>query len=235
MNDKVLVVEDDANIAELIRLYLEKDGYEVCHAADGISAVENFSSFKPDIVLLDIMLPRLDGWGVCREIRKESNTPIIMLTAKDETFDKVMGLEIGADDYISKPFEMKEVIARIRAVLRRTSPQEAEPKSNVLHYENLTIDMDAYQVEICGKRIELPPKELELLNYLASNPNRVFTRNQLLDAVWGFEYFGESRTVDVHVKRLREKIDGASDKWVLKTIWGVGYKFDVSGAEDVTK
>lgn len=230
MNTKVLVVEDDANIAELIRLYLEKDGYEVCHAADGVEAVEKFRDFNPDIILLDIMLPKLDGWGVCREIRKNSDVPIIMLTAKDETFDKVMGLEIGADDYISKPFEMKEVIARIHAVLRRTAQKEPTEKSNVLRFDNLVIDMDAYQVEIRGERVELPPKELELLNYLASHPNRVFTRNQLLDDVWGFEYFGDSRTVDVHVKRLREKIDGVSDQWSLKTVWGVGYKFEVSDA-----
>ena len=228
MNTKVLVVEDDANIAELIRLYLEKDGYEVSHAADGVEAVEKFREFSPNIILLDIMLPKLDGWGVCREIRKTSDVPIIMLTAKDETFDKVMGLEIGADDYISKPFEMKEVIARIHAVLRRTTQKEASSESNVLRFDNLVIDMDAYQVEIRGERVELPPKELELLNYLASHPNRVFTRNQLLDDVWGFEYFGDSRTVDVHVKRLREKIDGASDQWSLKTVWGVGYKFEVS-------
>ena len=229
MNTKILIVEDDLNIAELIRLYLEKDGFEVDHASDGIEAVEKFKSFEPNLVLLDIMLPKLDGWGVCREIRKDSNTPIIMLTAKDDTFDKVMGLEIGADDYISKPFEMKEVIARIRAVLRRAAPIDETIEKNVLKFENLTIDMDAYQVEVCGKRIEIPPKELELLNFLASHPNRVFTRNQLLDDVWGFEYFGDSRTVDVHVKRLREKIDGASDKWSLKTVWGVGYKFESTG------
>mgnify|MGYP004517359113 CR=1 FL=1 len=228
MNTKVLVVEDDANIAELIHLYLEKDGYEVAHAEDGLDAVEKFREFDPDIILLDIMLPKLDGWGVCREIRKTSNVPIIMLTAKDETFDKVMGLEIGADDYISKPFEMKEVIARIHAVLRRTAQKEEAPKTHVLRFDNLVIDMDAYQVEIRGERVELPPKELELLNYLASHPNRVFTRNQLLDDVWGFEYFGDSRTVDVHVKRLREKIDGVSDQWSLKTVWGVGYKFEVA-------
>lgn len=228
MNTKILIVEDDPNIAELIRLYLEKDGFEVNHAGDGLLAVEMFSKFKPDLVLLDIMLPKLDGWGVCREIRKVSKTPIIMLTAKDETIDKIMGLDIGADDYISKPFDMKEVIARIRAVLRRSSPEEEKPSSSILSFDNLTIDMSAYQVEICGKRVDLPPKELELLNFLASHPNKVFTRNQLLDDVWGFEYFGDSRTVDVHVKRLREKIDGVSDMWSLKTVWGVGYKFEVA-------
>ena len=223
---KILIVEDDHNISELIRLYLEKDGFETRQAMDGLHALELFESSNPDLVLLDIMLPKLDGWGVCREIRKVSKTPIIMLTAKDDTIDKIMGLDIGADDYISKPFDMKEVLARIRAVLRRSLPDEAADSNSII-FDNLVIDMKAYQVEICGKRIDLPPKELELLNFLASHPNRVFTRNQLLDDVWGFEYFGDSRTVDVHVKRLREKIDGASDKWSLKTVWGVGYKFEV--------
>ena len=225
---QILIVEDDFNIAELIRLYLEKDGFDVAHAGDGISAVEQFSTFRPDLILLDIMLPKLDGWGVCKEIRKIDKTPIIMLTAKDETIDKITGLDLGADDYISKPFDMKEVIARIRAVLRRSSSEESDQGKNNLSFDNLVIDMNAYQVEICGKKVDLPPKELELLNFLASHPNRVFTRNQLLDDVWGFEYFGDSRTVDVHVKRLREKIDGASDKWALKTVWGVGYKFEIS-------
>lgn len=229
MKTKILVVEDDVNIAELIRLYLEKDDFEVRISHDGIAALEAFKASSPDLILLDIMLPKLDGWGVCREIRKESSVPIIMLTAKDDTFDKVMGLDLGADDYISKPFEMKEVIARIHAVLRRVPKKEESDVKNVLTFENLKIDMSAYQVEICGKKVEMPPKELELLNFLASNPNRVFTRNQLLDDVWGFEYFGDSRTVDVHVKRLREKIDGVSDKWSLKTVWGVGYKFESTG------
>lgn len=227
MKAKILIVEDDVNIAELIRLYLEKDNFEVCLAHDGLAALDAFSTFAPNLILLDIMLPKLDGWGVCREIRKESSVPIIMLTAKDDTFDKVMGLDLGADDYISKPFEMKEVIARIHAVLRRAPIEDKNEEKNVLTFENLKIDMNAYQVEINGKKVEMPPKELELLNFLASNPNRVFTRNQLLDDVWGFEYFGDSRTVDVHVKRLREKIDGVSDKWSLKTVWGVGYKFEV--------
>jgi len=229
MKTKILVVEDDINIAELIRLYLEKDNFEVCLSHDGVAALNSFKSFSPDLILLDIMLPKLDGWGVCREIRKESSVPIIMLTAKDDTFDKVMGLDLGADDYISKPFEMKEVIARIHAVLRRIPKKEESESKNVLTFENLKIDMNAYLVEICGKKVEMPPKEIELLNFLASNPNRVFTRNQLLDDVWGFEYFGDSRTVDVHVKRLREKIDGVSDKWSLKTVWGVGYKFESTG------
>lgn len=229
MKTKILIVEDDKNISELIRLYLEKEGFEVAQAEDGKTGVELFHSFEPNLILLDLMLPVLDGWGVCREIRKTSAVPIIMVTAKDETFDKVMGLEIGADDYIAKPFDMKEVIARIHAVLRRCEKETPEVAKQ-LEYENLVIDMDAYQVLVGGVRVEMPPKEIELLNFLASHPNRVFTRNQLLDEVWDFDYFGDSRTVDVHVKRLREKIDGVSDKWSLKTVWGVGYKFEVEGA-----
>ena len=227
MSVKVLIVEDDKNIAELIRLYLEKESYEVRIAEDGRAGVDAFYEFKPDMVLLDLMLPVMDGWSVCREIRKTDKTPIIMLTAKDETFDKVMGLEMGADDYISKPFEMKEVIARIRAVLRRSLCEEEDgANSKILKYDRISINIEAYEVLVDGKKVEMPPKELELLHYLASSPNRVFTRNQLLDDVWGFEYFGDSRTVDVHVKRLREKVDGVSDKWSIKTVWGVGYKFE---------
>ncbi len=229
MKTKILIVEDDKNISELIRLYLEKEGFEVAQAEDGKKGVELFHSFEPNLILLDLMLPVLDGWGVCREIRKTSSVPIIMVTAKDETFDKVMGLEMGADDYIAKPFDMKEIIARIHAVLRRCEKETpAAPKQ--LEYENLVIDMDAYQVLVNGVRVEMPPKEIELLNFLASNPNRVFTRNQLLDEVWDFDYFGDSRTVDVHIKRVREKIDGVSEKWSLKTVWGVGYKFEVESA-----
>ncbi|MBQ2841304.1 MAG: response regulator transcription factor [Oscillospiraceae bacterium] len=229
MSTHVLIIEDDPNIAELIRLYLEKDDFRVSIASDGKSGVDIFFKAHPDIVLLDIMLPELDGWEVCREIRKTDKTPIIMLTAKDETVDKVTGLELGADDYISKPFDMKEVIARIHAVLRRFSPETEENASDdIKTFDNLVINMAAYEVLIRGKKVEMPPKELELLNFLASHPNRVFTRNQLLDDVWGFEYFGDSRTVDVHVKRLREKIDGASDTWSLKTVWGVGYKFEIT-------
>ena len=229
MSTHVLIIEDDPNIAELIRLYLEKDDFRVSIASDGKSGVDTFFKTHPDIVLLDIMLPELDGWEVCREIRKTDKTPIIMLTAKDETVDKVTGLELGADDYISKPFDMKEVIARIHAVLRRFSPETEENASDdITTFDNLVINMAAYEVLIRGKKVEMPPKELELLNFLASHPNRVFTRNQLLDDVWGFEYFGDSRTVDVHVKRLREKIDGASDTWSLKTVWGVGYKFEIT-------
>lgn len=232
MPTHVLIIEDDPNIAELIRLYLEKDEFEVTIASDGKSGVDMFFKIHPSIVLLDIMLPEMDGWDVCREIRKTDKTPIIMLTAKDETIDKVTGLELGADDYISKPFDMKEVIARIRAVLRRfDSPENTTSDVDVKTFDNLVINMSAYEVLISGKKVDMPPKELELLNYLASHPNRVFTRNQLLDDVWGFEYFGDSRTVDVHVKRLREKIDGASDKWSLKTVWGVGYKFELTNNE----
>ncbi len=208
---------------------LEKDGFDVTLASDGRQGVDTFFSIRPDIVLLDIMLPEMDGWEVCREIRKSYKTPIIMLTAKDETADKVTGLQLGADDYISKPFDMKEVIARIHAVLRRYTPcDETSESADIKNFDNLSINMSAYEVLIRGKKVDMPPKELELLNYLASHPNRVFTRNQLLDDVWGFEYFGDSRTVDVHVKRLREKIDGASEQWSLKTVWGVGYKFELN-------
>lgn len=222
---KVLIVEDDSNIAQLLQLYLEKEGFDTCMAADGGKGVEEFKSFQPDLVLLDIMLPVLDGWGVCRKIRETSQTPIIMLTAKGETMDRVTGLEMGADDYIVKPFEMKEVLARIHAVLRRTMPESEEKK--VLSFDKLVINLDSYELIVDGKRIDTPPKEMELLYHLASAPNRVFTRNQLLDEVWGFDYFGDSRTVDVHIKRLREKLEGISDKWSLATVWGVGYKFKV--------
>lgn len=226
MARKVLIVEDDTNIAELLHLYLEKEGYETAVAPDGGKGVELFRSFQPDLVLLDIMLPVMDGWSVCKKIREESKTPIIMLTAKGETMDKVSGLEMGADDYIVKPFEMKEVLARIHAVLRRFGEDENETKC--LTFDKLSINLDAYELIVDGKRIDTPPKELELLYHLASSPNRVFTRNQLLDEVWGFDYFGDSRTVDVHIKRLREKLEGVSENWCLKTVWGVGYKFEVA-------
>ena len=225
MSQKVLVVEDDNNIAELLRLYLQKDGFEVSHAADGGKAVEMAKEIQPDLVLLDIMLPRLDGWQVCREIRRFSDKPIIMLTAKGETFDKVLGLELGADDYVVKPFEAKEVIARVKAVLRRTANSNTEQVKEV-RYDKLIINLTNYELRVDGKQVDTPPKELELIYHLASNPNRVFTRDQLLDEVWGFDYYGDSRTVDVHVKRLREKLEGISDKWALKTVWGVGYKFE---------
>ena len=223
----VLIVEDDKNIAELLQMYLEKEGYAVALAADGGQGVSKFRAIKPDLVLLDLMLPVMDGWGVCKAIRAESQVPIIMLTAKGETADKVTGLKGGADDYITKPFEMKEVLARIEAVLRRTG-NVVEKKPNKLVFDKLIIDMDAFELTVDGKKVYTPPKEMELLFHLASAPNRVYTRNQLLDEVWGFDYFGDSRTVDVHVKRLREKLEGVSDKWSLKTVWGVGYKFEVT-------
>jgi len=225
---KALVVEDDINIAELLRLYLEKDGFEVSIANDGAKGVNMALSLEPDLMLLDIMLPEKSGWQVCREVRKVSKMPIIMLTAKGETFDKVSGLEMGADDYIVKPFEVKELLARIHAVLRRFEPENPENEKRRLTFDNLVIDLDSYELIVAGKKIDTPPKEMELLYHLAGAPNRVFTRNQLLDEVWGFDYFGDSRTVDVHIKRLREKLEGASDKWSLKTVWGVGYKFDVT-------
>ena len=228
MSKKALVVEDDGNIAELLRLYLEKDGFTVQHATDGSEGVAAFRAFAPDIVLLDIMLPVMDGWGVLREIRRDSSTPVIMLTAKSETPDKVSGLEMGADDYVTKPFEVKELLARIHAVLRRSDEgPEAGPKRRRLSYDKLVVDLDSYELVVDGKRIDTPPKEMELLYHLAASPNRVFTRNQLLDEVWGFDYFGDSRTVDVHVKRLREKLENISEKWSLRTVWGVGYKFEV--------
>jgi len=226
MSKKVLVIEDDANIAELLRLYLEKDGFTVAIAENGALGVSEFERFKPDLVLLDIMLPVLDGWGVCKEIRAVSNVPIIMLTAKGETLDKVTGLEMGADDYIVKPFEVGELIARIHAVMRRFDPSGSQ-ENRRLTFENLIIDMDSFELYVNGKRVDAPPKEMELLFHLASSPNRVYTRNQLLDEVWGFDYFGDSRTVDVHVKRLREKLEHVSEKWSLKTVWGVGYKFEL--------
>ena len=223
----VLVVEDDRNIADLLKMYLEKEGYAVAWAADGGQGLEKFRAIKPDLVLLDVMMPVMDGWSVCRAIRAESKTPVIMLTAKGQTDDKVTGLKNAADDYITKPFEMKELLARIEAVLRRTSGVTTEKKARRLVFDKLIIDMDAFELTVDGKKVDTPPKEMELLYYLASSPNRVYTRNQLLDEVWGFDYFGDSRTVDVHVKRLREKLEGVSDKWNLKTVWGVGYKFEV--------
>ncbi|MCF2595818.1 response regulator transcription factor [Pseudoflavonifractor phocaeensis] len=228
MPKKVLIVEDDGNIAELLHLYLEKEGFETQVAKDGGKGVEYFRSFQPDLVLLDIMLPIMDGWTVLKKIRETSKTPVIMLTAKGETEDKVTGLEGGADDYIVKPFEMKEVLARIHAVLRR-SGEEEEPGEKKLSFDKLVINLDSYELLVDGQRVDTPPKELELLYHLASAPNRVFTRNQLLDEVWGFDYFGDSRTVDVHIKRLREKLENVSDQWRLKTVWGVGYKFEVGG------
>ena len=225
-NEKILVVDDDSNICELLRLYLEKEGYAVKIVNDGVSAVNAFKQESPDLMILDIMLPKLDGWQVCREIRKFSDKPIIMLTAKGETFDKVLGLELGADDYMTKPFDTKEMVARIKAVLRRTGAAAAADAVKEVNFENLTVNLTNYEMKVKGVPVETPPKELELIYHLASNPNRVFTRDQLLDEVWGFDYYGDSRTVDVHVKRLREKLEGVSDKWELKTVWGVGYKFE---------
>jgi len=226
--EKILVADDDKNICELLRLYLEKEQYTVAIANDGNEALVKFNAQNPDMVLLDIMMPGLDGWQVCREIRKKSNCPIIMVTAKGETFDKVLGLELGADDYVVKPFDAKEIIARIKAVLRRSGG--AVTSENVVKevsYDKLIVNMTKYELKVDGKVVDTPPKELELLFHLASNPNRVYTRDQLLDEVWGFEYYGDSRTVDVHIKRLREKLEGVSEDWTLKTVWGVGYKFEV--------
>lgn len=228
MEKMVLIVEDDPNISELVQIYLEKEGYHTQIAADGGKAVDLFRQLRPDLVLLDIMLPVMDGWNVLRIIRQESKVPVIMLTAKGETGDKVQGLKQGADDYLTKPFEMKELLARVEAVLRRSGEQDGKSKQRRLVFDKLIIDLDSFELIVDGRRVETPPKEMELLFHLASSPNRVFTRNQLLDEVWGFDYFGDSRTVDVHVKRLREKLEGVSERWSVKTVWGVGYKFEVS-------
>ena len=228
MSNKILVVDDDLHICELLKLYLENENYTVYVANDGQSAVDIFAAKAPDLVLLDIMLPKMDGWQVCREIRKSSSVPIIMLSAKGETFDKVLGLELGADDYVTKPFEAKEVMARIKAVLRRTKgdgDSSAAEKKTVI-YDKLEINIVNYELKVNGVAVDTPPKEIELIYHFASNPNRVYTRDQLLDEVWGFDYYGDSRTVDVHVKRLREKLEGVSEQWALKTVWGVGYKFE---------
>lgn len=223
---KILVADDDQNICELIRLYLEKENFTVVLANDGEEAVAKFTAENPDLVLLDIMMPKLDGWQVCRQIRAKSECPIIMLTAKSETFDKVLGLELGADDYVVKPFDTKEIVARIKAVMRRTGKSGTHEDVKEVRYDKLVVNMTRYELKVDGKVVDTPPKELELLFHLASNPNRVYTRDQLLDEVWGFEYYGDSRTVDVHIKRLREKLEGVSDLWSLKTVWGVGYKFE---------
>lgn len=228
MKDKqtILVVDDDPNIAQLVKLYLEKEGFEVAVQTRGDEAVAAFQKNPPSLMLLDIMLPGMDGWQVCRAIRQISNIPIIMLTAKDETFDKVLGLELGADDYVTKPFEGKELVARVKAVLRRAAPGESE--KDTLSFPGLTISLEKYEVHFQGKPVEMPPKELEVLYFLASHQNRVFTREQLLEQVWGFDFFGDSRTVDVHIKRLREKLqDSESLGWQIRTVWGVGYKFEV--------
>lgn len=223
---KILIVDDESNIIELLRLYLEKEGYSTVSARSGTEALTKFSQESPDLIILDIMIPEPDGWQVCREIRKTSSVPIIMLTAKAETFDKVLGLELGADDYLTKPFEAKELVARVKAVLRRSDTKQPDDKK-IIEYDNLTVNIENYELAINGNLIDVPPKELELLHFLASNPNRVYTREQLLEEVWGFDYFGDSRTVDVHIKRLREKFEGVEANWQLKTVWGVGYKFEV--------
>ncbi|MBR2721929.1 MAG: response regulator transcription factor [Clostridia bacterium] len=226
---KILVVDDDSNISELLKIYFENEGYDVKVANDGVEGLSYFKLFEPDLVLLDIMMPKKDGWQVCREIREISSKPIIMITAKGEVFDKVLGLELGADDFVVKPFDMKELSARVKAVLRRYQTHMHQNDEEVIKYENIEISLQKYELKLNGKSVDIPPKELELLYFLASHYNRVFTRDQLLDKVWGFDYLGDSRTVDVHVKRLREKLEGVSDKWLLKTVWGVGYKFELLG------
>ena len=224
---KILVVDDDSNISELLKIYFENEGYDVKLAADGVEGLNYFKMYEPDLVLLDIMLPKKDGWQVCREIREISSKPVIMITAKGEVFDKVLGLELGADDFLVKPFDMKELSARVKAVLRRCQNHSNQNDDEVIKFENIEISLQKYELKLRGKPVDIPPKELELLYFLSSNYNRVFTRDQLLDKVWGFDYLGDSRTVDVHVKRLRENLEGVSDKWMLKTVWGVGYKFEL--------
>lgn len=227
MNTKILIIDDDPHISEALRLYLEKEGHEIRNAYNGTGGVAMFKSIDPDLVLLDIMMPGKDGWQVCREIREISSKPIIMLTAKGEVFDKVLGLELGADDFLAKPVDMKELSARIKAVLRRCQTNDVHGDDECVKFENIEISRQKYEVKVNGKVLDVPPKELELLYFLAANYNHVFTRDQLLDKVWGYDYLGDSRTVDVHIKRLREKLEGVSDKWNLKTVWGVGYKFEV--------
>ena len=224
---KILIADDDRNIVELLRLYIEKEGFNTIIAYDGKQAIELFKKEKPDLIVLDVMMPEADGWQVCKEVRKVDETPIIMLTAKGETFDKVLGLELGADDYMVKPFDTKELIARIKAVLRRYDTKQTNKKTDEISYDNISVNITNYELKLNDKIIEIPPKELELLHFLATNPNRVFTREQLLEQVWGFDYFGDSRTVDVHIKRLREKLENVDGNWTLKTVWGVGYKFEV--------
>ena len=228
LRDKnILIIDDDENIAGLIALYLNKEGYDTAECYSGIEGLKKFNDGSFDLIVLDVMLPQMDGYEVLREVRRNSKVPVIMLTAKGETIDKVLGLELGADDYLVKPFEPKELVARIKAVIRRYGVVVEETSSNVLQFPNLVINMDDFNIKYFGDRLELPPKELELLFYLANNPNRVFTRDQLLDKIWGYEYIGETRTVDVHVKRLREKLNREGNGWEIKTVWGVGYKFSL--------
>ena len=228
MSAKILIIDDDPHISEALKLYLEKEGYETLNAYDGVEGIAFFKRYDPDLVLLDIMMPLKDGWQVCREIREFSSKPIIMLTAKGEVFDKVLGLKLGADDFLAKPVDMKELSARIEAVLRRCLGNDSRENEASVKFENLEISLQKYELKVMGKTVDVPPKELELIYFLASNYNHVFTRDQLLDKVWGFDYLGDSRTVDVHIKRLREKLEGVSSKWVLKTVWGVGYKFEIT-------
>jgi DNA-binding response OmpR family regulator len=229
MDTKLLIVDDDVNICDMLKLYFENEGYKVKTANDGVEGLSAFKIYNPDLVLLDIMMPGLDGWEVCHSIRKESNVPVIMLTARGETADKVNGLELGADDFVVKPFDMKELSARVKAVLRRYQAHINPTDDEVIKFENIEISLQKYELKLNGKSVDIPPKELELLYFLASNYNHVFTRDQLLDDVWGFDYFGDSRTVDVHIKRLRDKLKGVSDEWELRTIWSVGYKFETHG------
>ena len=224
---KILVIEDDSSVSDMLKGYFENEGYDVKVAADGVEGLSYFKLFSPDLVLLDIMLPKKDGWQVCREIREISAKPIIFVTAKSDAFDTVLGLELGADDFVTKPFDVKVLSARVKAVLRRCRASSHQSEEEVIKFENIEISLQKYELKLSGRSVDIPPKELELLYFLASNYNRVFTRDQLLDKVWGFDYLGDSRTVDVHVKRLREKLEGVSDKWVLKTVWGVGYKFEL--------
>lgn len=237
VKQKILIVDDDVNIAELISLYLTKECFDTLIVHDGEAAIQQFAIYQPNLVLLDLMLPGIDGYEVCREIRRTSSVPIIMLSAKGEIFDKVLGLELGADDYIIKPFDSKELVARVRAVLRRFHPETkdapepaTQPTGTFVAYPDLIINLSNYSVQYYGENIEMPPKELELLYFLASNPNQVFTREQLLDHIWGYEYYGDTRTVDVHIKRLREKIKDHSD-WSLATVWGIGYKFEAKSGK----
>jgi DNA-binding response OmpR family regulator len=229
LDTKILVIDDDPNMCEFLKLHFEEEGYEVRTVSDGAEGINYFKMYEPDLVLLDVMLPKKDGWQVCREIREMSQKPIIMVTAKGEVFDKVLGLELGADDFVVKPFDIKELSARVKAVLRRYIAHSGQNNDEIIRFDNMEISKLKYELKLAGKSVSIPPKELELLYFLAFNYNRVFTRDQLLDKVWGFDYLGDSRTVDVHVKRLREKLNGYSDKWVLKTVWGVGYKFEVLG------
>lgn len=223
---KILIVDEDKNICEHLKQHLEKEGYSVILSDNGDEALVKFQALKPDMVLLEVLLKGIDGWQFCREVRKSSDVPIIFITSKGEIFDKILGFELGADDYIVKPFDVREVAARVKAVAKRACIEKSKYVAKEIFYENLQINLTNYTVIIRGKIVDMPPKELELLYFLASNPNRVYTRDQLLDEVWGFEYYGDSRTIDVHIKRLREKLEGVSDKWGLTTVWGVGYKFE---------